>query len=88
MALAGISEGQASVGDRGGGSVGRGSSPTQGKRRRNRAPVWPPLNGVPIPGFPHPGLDHGPSGIPALPPASCVTLGQLLGLSELQSMCL
>lgn len=67
---------------------GRGSLPTQGKRRRNRAPVWPPLNGVPIPGFPHPGLDHAPSGIPALPPASCVTLGQLLGLSELQSMCL
>lgn len=66
----------------------KGLHPPRAREGRNRAPFCLPLNWIPIPGFLHPHLGHGPGAIPALPPASCVTLGQLLGLSELQSMCL
>lgn len=60
-----------------------GLHPHPGQGKEETCPVLSTLNGVPVPGFSHPGLGNGPGRIPALPLASCVTLGQLLGVSGL-----
>lgn len=66
--------------------AGRGSSPIQGRGRKKWVPLCLPIDGVPVPDFPHSGLGNEPGGTPALPLAHCVPLGQLLALSELQSV--